>query len=107
MDLQLWPAHTEDEVVYESMGRRSWRWVLNIEAWSIAIERQLRNAYDSASRRRPIDTWLAISLRRPFRWGIDHGYYDGPHCALHLGWLTIYWEGGLITRRCAKCEGEG
>jgi hypothetical protein len=106
VNLQLWPAHTEDTVVYESMGRRSWRWVLSFERWHVSIDKQLRDANDPASRWHSIDTWLGIGLRKDFRWGNDHAYYNSPHCTLNLGYVFIFRDGGLLTRRCAKCEGD-
>lgn len=106
MFVPIGPVETEPKVVYESMGRRSWRWVLSLSRWDVAIDKQLRDANDPASRWRPIRTWLSVSLRRRVRWGSWHGYYDGPHCAFGLGWLHFYWEGGLISGRCKECEGE-
>lgn len=106
MDLQLWPSRTEPEVKYVDMGLRSWRWVLSLSRLGVSIEKQLRNANDAASEWWTIDVWLAVGVRRPAKWGSWHGYYDGPHCAFGLGWIYLYWEGGLISRRCKHCEGE-
>jgi len=42
------------------------------------------------------DPWYGV-------FGISHNYYDGPHCALNLGWLHIYWGGDPRTGWCKKC----
>jgi hypothetical protein len=44
-----------------------------------------------------------LQLRSNWRWGVDHIYYDGPHCSLSLGWLMIVWAGDPRTGWCLKC----
>lgn len=45
----------------------------------------------------------ALSLHRPASFGIEHYYYDGPHCSLSLGWLHVLWGGGIRSGWCKKC----
>ena len=35
-------------------------------------------------------------------WGIDHTWYDGPHCTLMIGPLRIQW----YNETCKECHGE-
>jgi hypothetical protein len=34
-----------------------------------------------------------------FKIGMDHIYYDGPHCVLSIGFAKIYWN----NQKCKKC----
>jgi hypothetical protein len=44
-----------------------------------------------------------VSVTKHFHLGIDHVYYDGPHCSFSLGWVHFLWSGGIRTHWCEKC----
>ena len=86
----------------------AWRWVFQtVFNWegrfaSIGVNHQWRatdtqewNDVHSA------DYYLAVMW--PPQWGIDHFYYDGPHCSLNLGVFRVGWSGDPRTGWCNKC----
>lgn len=44
--------------------------------------------------------YFGVYLSGPFQLGMFHNYYDGPHHALWLGWLSFGWS---PRRWCEKC----
>lgn len=51
-------------------------------------------------------TLYGISITNYFKLGIEHTYYDGPHCSLSIGFFHILWSGNPKTNWCKKCAGE-
>lgn len=97
---------TESDVVFEHMGLRAWRWVLQVGVGHVSVDMQLRH---NGSAWRTVHTWLGANFTKHFRLGQYHTWYDGPHCFFSLGWLHFFWEGALFGKRrgrCAECEGE-
>jgi hypothetical protein len=39
----------------------------------------------------------------PWLVGVQHMWYDGPHCQLSLGFIRIVWSGNYRTGECTKC----
>lgn len=49
--------------------------------------------WDISLKLRPIfDKW--------WRFGSDHGYYDGPHCCYHIGPFVYYTNTNLNCKKC-------
>lgn len=52
----------------------------------------------------PTNTWVGGYIFRVhlFDWKVksDHFWYDGPHCAWHVGPFTVFRDGGS----CDKCS---
>lgn len=92
-----WGEQTEKEVVYESMGKRSWRWALNVDFQSIGVWMQTKAEGDTVWRW-GCDYYDAC-LTRHFSFGEDHLWYDGPHCSFSVGFLHLNWSGD----DCKKC----
>jgi len=44
----------------------------------------------------------SIFLMEEWSWGMDHFWWDGPHCILGLGRIRIQW----FRDGCRKCNGE-
>jgi hypothetical protein len=41
-----------------------------------------------------------ILLGGPWRWGLDHVYYDGTHCLYHVGPVALQW----YNPSCPECH---
>lgn len=87
----LWTskAITEAEPAIERLGRRSWRWTVFVERWVAGAEQQVLfrgGGWRSANR------YVRAWVDGMWRIGMDHGYYDGPHCQLSIGWLHVGWS---------------
>lgn len=104
----LWTGKVteETEPAIEHMGRRSWRWVLETDAWrdggslfgvGIGFAQQYRSERDPEWGRAV--HYYEITITRHFALGEEHAYYDGPHCSFSLGWIHFNWSGDW----CEKC----
>lgn len=105
MNLLTWGE--EPETRGNHMPCDAFRWALEANSWkgegaSLGIAQQHRF--------RNMSTWFSlhsrfygVSLTRAFSFGVDHAYYDGPHCSLSLGFLHILWSGNPLTGWCEKC----
>jgi hypothetical protein len=108
MNLLTWGE--EPETRGDKYPCSAFRWALLTEADSarltLAIAHQHRwkstGEWHTAHWR-----FYGLSLARKFHAGIDHVWYDGPHCSLALGFLYILWSGNPLTGWCAKCEPTG
>lgn len=100
----LWTGktHTETEIQFAAVGRRSWRWVLEIENYcaQFALDVKFKGLGDRWLRR---GRYYAVSLTRHFGFGMDHVYYDGYNHSFSLEFLHFAWLG---RRFCQKCEDE-
>ena len=71
----------------ERLGRRAWRWTLDVERWSVGLTHRVRIlgewGYGTA--------YASVHAMRRFRVGWFSCYYDGEHRVLSLGWLRISW----------------
>jgi len=80
----------------------AFRWVFETGMWHIGFVWQYKNKSNGeweSSHTTVYEVWLD----NKFRFGREHYYYDGPHCMLHLGWITFCWCGNPFTKWCEKC----
>jgi hypothetical protein len=102
----LWSSRekAEDKPALPHIGRRAWRFVLEtgviVNAWSIGLTEQVwfmdkvgNYTWEPATR------YMDVALTRKFKWGSQHAYYDGPHCAFFLGFIHFHWAWNW----CKKC----
>ena len=78
---------------------RAFRWVFNIDEYGIELihQHQFRGRGDwcfSHALRYGINVTKKYS-----GFGLSHFYYDGPHCHILLGWLTVQY----VNENCKKC----
>lgn len=101
----LWASKVdeESEPKFQHLGRRAWRWVLEVEPLVVSLNRQFRCERDGSewSQRSSLE-YFTVWIDRRFRLGELHTYYDGPHCQFSLGWLHIGWSYWW----CTKCMPE-
>lgn len=82
------------------IGRRGWRWVLDLSWLSLTLQRQVMFHNTTQPIWRDMGgSYFNMCLTRYFRIGQSHDYYDGPHCSYSLGWLHFNWS----HRWCEKC----
>ena len=89
------PRTLEPETRGPGFPCTAFRWSFQAERWSLAIVHQHQSGgawYDSHTA-----VW-SVSLA-PWRWSVDHFWYDGPHCGAHLGFVAIQWH----NPGCRKC----
>jgi hypothetical protein len=94
----LWTSKvtTEKEPAIERLGVRSWRWVLEVAPWTISVEQQMRSErYDW----HPANHYARVDITDRWHVGMEHGYYDGPHCQFSIVWLHVGWS----LWACEKC----
>lgn len=96
----VFKERTEKEIQIPSVGRRSWRWVLELKKFNISL-------YEEVFFHEREKEWhLAVRhytlFIRKWKWGREHLYYDGPHCFIHLGWICFYYS----LENCKRCEPE-
>lgn len=103
MILLKWNEQREETPQYESFGRRMWRDTLHLEWFGIALERDYKRRDEPDAEWRPVRTFFGITVTSYFRFGMDHVYYDGPHCMLSIGFLHLYWDGNPWTGSCKQC----
>lgn len=91
---------TEDEIQFEDIGRRSWRWVLDASisksGMSFGLQEQIKfqdNNWCHGKR------YLTANLTPYFTFGSSHNYYDGPNCAFSIGFLHFTWS----LNDCKEC----
>lgn len=102
----LWTSRerAEEKIALPSVGRRAWRWVIETgvlrSGWSIGLTEQVwfmdrvgNYDWDLGVRH------ASVGFTRKFKWGSDHIYYDGPHCARYFGFVRFHWSWNW----CKKC----
>lgn len=81
---------------------KHYRWVVEAHTWfkaaGISLTKQI--SYTNESGKWWDTTYMSVSLNRHFHWGMNHSYYDGPHCCLSLGLIHISWN---VNANCTKC----
>jgi hypothetical protein len=77
----------------------AFRWTFQIEYNFIGFIHQ----YNLNGWKNSHTSVYGISIRKNFRFGIDHDYYDGPHCSLSIGLISFIWCGKPFTGWCKKC----
>ncbi len=99
----LWKSkiETEDKPEFSELGRRSWRWVFEVDYWKpMAVGAGFyHQVLFEKGDWRPAVQYYNLSLTPHFRLGERHDYYDGPHCSFSIGFLHINWSGDW----CKKC----
>jgi hypothetical protein len=97
-------AEQDAEVVYEVMGIRRWRKVLDIDLFdrqpSIGVTMQLQHG--DQPWRDLHSSGFSVSLAWPWEWSEEHFWYDGPHCLWSRGFLRFFRGGNM---ECEKCCG--
>ncbi len=91
----------EEVIQFKHLGRRAWRWVIEADVkhgpcLMLAQHVLFRDSPDW----RPATRYYSIWLNKRFALGMEHIYYDGPHCSFSLGWLHFAWA----PASCSKCE---
>lgn len=89
------------------------RWIIETEGWKTEDNKIYSIYLTLYYKSRETGNWHGIhsemwgfAIHKKWRWGSEHLYYDGPHCSLSLGFLTINWSGNPFTHWCKKCAGE-
>lgn len=81
------------------LGRRSWRWVIDVTWRCIELRQEVR--FDDL----PNPAWscagmyYSLGFTKSAAWGRQHVYYDGPHDSFSIGYLHACWSGDW----CQKC----
>lgn len=96
-------SEQDAEVVYEKMGTRRWRKVLDINLLSLqpsfGVSMQIQ--YGDLPWRDLHASGFSVSLAWPWEWSEDHFWYDGPHCMWSRGFLRFFRGGDM---ECEKCQ---
>lgn len=97
----LWRSKptTETEIRHEDLGRRSWRRVLEVTPGFISFHKEAR-AEKKCTEWWGWSEYIVLSWDTKWMWGSYHFYYDGPHCSLSLGWMTLAWQNWKCKRCC-------
>jgi hypothetical protein len=95
----LWTGRptAETEPAWEGAPLRAWRWVFEVKPWSLGFVEQYRQ--DDGEFGRRMVRYGIVYVSGSFRFGMDHDYYDGPHCQFSIGWLHVAWAPDW----CRKC----
>lgn len=97
MILFAWGSKREEVPAWDNAPLRTWRWTFQLGWPWVGFVQQLMSASDDGFRD---GSGLAIVWATyRFRVGAAHMYYDGPNCALYLGFLHVFWT----HRDCKKC----
>jgi hypothetical protein len=80
----------------------AFRWVFVIEKWSIGFEWQYKDKTNREWNTCHSQVY-EIYFGKPFQFGTQHIYYDGPHCMFSLGLIHFCWGGNPFTGWCKKC----
>lgn len=99
----LWKSKVqrEKQVVYEDAGIRAWRRVLDVDLTSISLRSEVKFNMDTPEESKEW-RWgqgTTLSITKHFHFGVEHMYYDGPHCLYSLGFLHLCYEPDW----CTKC----
>lgn len=96
---------SDEKVIHENMGIRSWKWELSLFESKYDLFYLIDKTHywrsDRDHKWNPFhQEGFSVAIGGDFQFGSDHVYYDGNHCSLHLGWLHFYWS----SYPCSKCE---
>jgi hypothetical protein len=78
---------------------KAFRWTFQISFNGIGFVHQSQDKLNNNWSDSHVDVygiWLNFNF---FKFGFDHGYYDGPHCSFTLGVVQICW----CNWNCKKC----
>lgn len=88
----------EKTVVFDHMGKRSWRWVADINPFYFTLSQEL------SCEKSPLwcftHQYFEIGFEKSFEFGRFHFWYDGPHDNFRFGPFYMSWSLGP----CQKCE---
>lgn len=84
---------TEENIVVESMGLRSWRFVLSVGFLYLKLQKQLSHGDTVGTKWFNITDHFSISVR-PLKWKWENLqiYHDGMHYSYSFGPVHIYWS---------------
>jgi len=89
------------------------QWRIETDSWKLNNRKRYSIFLILYYKSRETEEWFGLhsemwgfTFHKTWEWGIQHNYYDGPHCPLSLGFLTINWSGNPKTHWCKKCAGE-
>lgn len=103
MILYTTKPNTETTPEFAYLGRRSWRWVLEIKPFFIDLCQQIKfepgNARGYNSEWHPASYYFTLAISKKFKWGSNHVYYNGPHCSFSIGPIHLSWSYWW----CKKC----
>lgn len=97
----LFNFKNEPEVRGEEFPCSNFRWTFQIGKWFIGFCHQ-HQGKETGKWRDSHTKCYEIIFTKEFKFGIDHIYYDGPHCLYNFGFITIQWGRDW----CDKCYGE-
>jgi hypothetical protein len=110
--MRIWTFKEDREEVpeYAHLGRRAWRWVLDVNgpSWSALRLFSVNLDWQVIFMDDPAPEWCGgvdyydLGIVGPWRVGQEHAYYDGPHCRLSVGFLHVMWRGA----GCKRCHGD-
>ena len=82
------------------MAARRWRWRPEIGRWFIGMREEvyLDGEWQPAAR------YVTVALMS-WQWCRDHMYYNGPHDAIHAGWLALCWSWDWCCE-CMPCDAD-
>lgn len=89
----------EETPLGEYTGRRSWRWVLEIDWCGIYLYQYVKFGDEKDWENARVASYFVANFTKHFRLGSSHNYYDGPHCSFSLGFLHFCWSYWW----CKKC----
>lgn len=75
------------------------RWVLSCEPYSLELYSQLRR--DGEDWDDYHGDYFCVNVTKFWHLGSSHAYYDGPNCALSLGFIQFNWR---LFGQCKKCS---
>jgi hypothetical protein len=87
----------ETSVVHDHMGKRSWRWNVEITPFYLNVYEEM--SYEKNQTWCLANRYFEICFDKKFLFGRFHFWHDGPHDTLRLGWIVIAWSGS-----CQKCH---
>lgn len=89
------PANTDDDVLYESVGRRSFRWVLEVGLLHASVNHEFKSHVgepgESPWGRNHAHFGVCLTPLR-WQWGFRSVYHDGEWCSFNFGPLQIHWH---------------
>ena len=96
------PHATEAAPAWGNGPVRSWRWVFGLFWGCLGFVEQVSGIGGGA----PWDGHWFLATRYfivgfgHWRFGLNHVYYDGPHCSLGIGFVRFDWS----LRWCKRCD---
>ncbi len=84
----LWTSKVTQEKTpaIERMGIRAWRWVLDVERWTIEAREEMRS---DGTDWHPANRYARVDLCDEFRMQAASAYYDGEHRWVWIGWVQM------------------